>query len=457
MHERDAFITFINQLKAVSPTITDEQRKGFLRLGVQQHGLTVEEAMNILNAAGLTIGERIDYFEVLGISIDEIQRIDELAIVNRVEIAHKQLYAASLRAGGRPRSDGRSEDQWRTLLNQARDTLIEPQKRNAYLDTLLSESDRFESAMDDSPQVITETQSTEADTDEPAIPEVDTLPGKQNDQTVIPDSIQLITDVPDDMSLIPAGEFRMGSNDEEANDDEQPVHTVFLDAFLIDKYPVTNEQFKGFVDKNPQWRKPVKWYELGKTGAAYISKEFHDGYYLHHWNTHNYLKEHTNHPVVHISWYAALAYAQWVGKRLPTEAEWEKAARGGLVGKKYPWGDIIDSTKANFGSNVGSTIDVGNYLPNGYDVFDITGNVSEWCLDEFDREFYRFSNKHNPVSGGNIVNMVKDFTKSKASRVIRGGSWYSAEHKARVSNRDGLSPRITNRIVGFRCVKPITT
>ena len=129
MRERDAFITFINQLKAVSPTITDEQRKGFLRLGVQQHGLTIDETMNILNAAGLTIGERIDYFEVLGFSIDEIQRLDELAIVNRVEIAHKKLYAASLRAGGRPRADGRSEEQWRTLLNQARDVLVDAEKR----------------------------------------------------------------------------------------------------------------------------------------------------------------------------------------------------------------------------------------------------------------------------------------------------------------------------------------
>ncbi len=111
MRERDAFITFINQLKAVSPTITDEQRKGFLRLGVQQHGLTIDETMNILNAAGLTIGERIDYFEVLGFSIDEIQRLDELTIVNRVEVAHKKLYASSLRAGGRPRADGKTEEQ----------------------------------------------------------------------------------------------------------------------------------------------------------------------------------------------------------------------------------------------------------------------------------------------------------------------------------------------------------
>ncbi len=129
MASRDEFIAIVDALKIASPTITDEQRKGFLRLGVQQHGLTVDEATYILNAAGLTIGERIDYFEVLGFSIDEIQRLDELAIVNRVEIAHKKLYAASLRAGGRPRADGRSEEQWRTLLNQARDVLVDAEKR----------------------------------------------------------------------------------------------------------------------------------------------------------------------------------------------------------------------------------------------------------------------------------------------------------------------------------------
>ncbi len=168
-------------------------------------------------------------------------------------------------------------------------------------------------------------------------------------------------------------------------------------------------------------------------------------------------REHANHPVVHISWYAAVAYSQWVGKRLPTEAEWEKAARGGLVGKKYPWGDLIDSTKANFDRNIGTTTVVGKYPPNEYDVFDLTGNVSEWCIDEWDREFYISSESYNPVSGGSIDSITKDFTKSKTSRVIRGGSWYSAEHKARVSNRDGLTPWITNRIIGFRCVKPITT
>ncbi len=251
MRERDTFIVFINQLKAVSPTITDEQRKGFLRLGVQQHGLTIDETMNILNAAGLTIGERIDYFEVLGFSIDEIQRLDELTIANRVEVAHKRLYTASLRAGGRPRADGRTEEQWRTILNQARDTLIDPQKRKAYLDTFLSEGDTFETPADDIQQINTESQPTEPNTAESAIPEENTLPARQNVQTATPESIQLIVDVPDNMTLIPAGEFRMGSNEEKANEREKPAHTVYTDTFCIDKYLVTNAQYKEFIDANP--------------------------------------------------------------------------------------------------------------------------------------------------------------------------------------------------------------
>ena len=428
MREHEAFIAFINQLKIASPTITDEQRKGFLRLGVQQHGLTIDEATYILNAAGLTIGEQINYFEVLGFSIDEIQRLDELAIANRVEVAHKKLYAASLRAGGRPRADGRSEEQWRTLLNQARDVLIDAEKRQEHI-ALLQNS---------------------------AIPSIETLSEINNtasEQTQSVSEEQQTPSIPlekDDMVLIPAGEFQMGSNDAEANDNEQPVHNVFLDAFFIDKYPVTNSKFKEFVEANPRWR------NLGWMSSSYIRK-YRDNDYLKNWFKGNYPKGTGDRPVNWVSWYAAMAYSQWVGKRLPTEAEWEKAARGGLIGQRYPWGNEIIERNANFGKRVGETTPIGKYPPNGYGICDITGNVSEWCLDEWDREFYISSKSHNPVSGGSIENISKDFTKSKTSRVIRGGSWYSAENEVRVSSRGWLTPWKTNSIVGFRCVKPITT
>ena len=132
--------------------------------------------------------------------------------------------------------------------------------------------------------------------------------------------------------LIPAGEFQMGSDSGEP--DEKPVHTVYVDAFYIDVYAVTSADYKKFVDANPQWQKDS------------IPEKYHDGDYLALWEKNDYPKEKADHPVIYVTWYAAMAYAQWSGKRLPTEAEWEKAARGGLVGKKYPWGDTEDITKA---------------------------------------------------------------------------------------------------------------
>ena len=104
MSKHKEFIAFLNTLKTASPTITAEQRKGFLRLGVQQHGLTVEEATHIFDASGIVIGERVNYFEVLGFSITEIQNLNDTTIVSRVAAAHKSLYSASLKAGGRPRA-----------------------------------------------------------------------------------------------------------------------------------------------------------------------------------------------------------------------------------------------------------------------------------------------------------------------------------------------------------------
>ncbi|MYB93643.1 formylglycine-generating enzyme family protein [Candidatus Poribacteria bacterium] len=245
---------------------------------------------------------------------------------------------------------------------------------------------------------------------------------------------------PEGMVLIPAGKFQMGSDSDEAMDNERPVHTVYIDAFYIDKHEVTNAQYKKFVDANPQWQKDS------------IQDVYHNGDYLASWNGNNYPKGKDDHPVVFISWHAAMAYAKWAGKRLPTEAEWEKAARGRRIDQKYPWGNSIDIRKTNYGGFVGNTTPVGKYPPNGYGVFDMAGNVKEWCLDKFENNFYKISPSHNPVSGENVM----DLTHTKGFRVLRGGSWSSPARSSLVFHRFGWAPSGAFSQNGFRCVKVVS-
>ena len=230
---------------------------------------------------------------------------------------------------------------------------------------------------------------------------------------------------PEGMVLIPAGEFEMGSNDGPNN--EQPVHTVYVDAFYMDKYEVTNLDYKKFVLANPQWQKDR------------IRKALHNGMYLHHWTGNNYPTGKANHPVTYVNWYAAMAYAKWAGKRLPTEAEWEKAARGGKSGLKYPWGNTISRDRANYNKYVGDTTAVGKYLANGYGLYDMAGNVWEWCLDAYDENFYFSSPPRNPLSDVNTLSnanlIIDDHTNVKGSP---RAAWrllvpYSAKRAGRLS------------------------
>ena len=132
-------LQFIRTLRAASPTITDKQHIGLLRQAVQEYGLSLENAKQILKASGLVIGESVNYFEVLEISVEDIQNLTESVIAARADTAHKKSYRASLNAGGRIRPDGKTEEQWRTILNQARDTLKDPQKRRTHIATLETE------------------------------------------------------------------------------------------------------------------------------------------------------------------------------------------------------------------------------------------------------------------------------------------------------------------------------
>ncbi len=245
------------------------------------------------------------------------------------------------------------------------------------------------------------------------------------------------------MVLIPAGEFQMGSND--GDSDEKPVHAVYLDAYYIDAYEVTNAQFKKFLEANPQWRKDR------------IDRKYHDGDYLKDWNGIDYPIDKIDHPVVGVSWYAAAAYAQWVQKRLPTEAQWEKAARGGLVGKQYPWGDAISHDDANYDGIGGrdkwnGTSPVGSFPANGYGLYDMAGNVWEWCADEYEEGYYSKSPKSNPTGPGISVQFVNDgFTSVKERCVVRGGAWLNC-CDVRCAYRLSLKPSSTYVNIGFRCL-----
>ena len=255
-----------------------------------------------------------------------------------------------------------------------------------------------------------------------------------------------IPPAPEGMVLIPAGEFRMGSNS--GGSDEKPIHSVYVDAFYMDKYEVTNEQYAEFLNaKGKHAEAGNRWYNIGHNIARieYVNRVYRvkAGY--------------AKHPVTVVSWYGAMAYAEWAGKRLPTEAEWEKAARGSLAGLKYPWGNSIDSTRANYGGNIGDTTAVGKYQANGYGLYDMIGNVLEWCLDEFNRGFYAISPSQNPIAGANSIEwVINNWTGVKTDRVMRGGSWNTIEVGVRVANRAVYVPTYANYFCGFRCVRAVS-
>ena len=231
------------------------------------------------------------------------------------------------------------------------------------------------------------------------------------------------------MALIPAGKLEIGN----------------VNAFYIHTYPATNLEYQQFLLENPQWQK-----------LHIIKDRFHDGDYLKHWNGNNYPEGKANHPVVYVSWFAAVAYALWVGKRLSTEVEWEYAPRGGLANQNYPWGDTSDNTKANYDRIVGDTTSVGKYPPNGYGLYDITGNVWEWCLDLYDDDFFFATPRKNPRAGTNEIGwLTANFTDIETIpiRVLRDGGWSATEKGICVTNRLLLAPTNTIYDYGFRCAQ----
>jgi sulfatase modifying factor 1 len=242
-----------------------------------------------------------------------------------------------------------------------------------------------------------------------------------------------------DVSEIPRFQKVFGIDSAQLFQDETPRHGVTVQDFYLDVYPVTNAQFKKFVLANPQWA-PGK-----------VPPELDNGNYLKHWQTGSALAE-ADHPVVNINWYAAVAYCQWAGKRLPTEAEWEYAARGGkqIV---FPWGnEAVDRTRANYsGSGLHATTPVGSYAANRLGIFDMAGNVWEFVADEY--RGYPAAALHDLVSGGDRFGGGASFLKVRTRRVIRGGSYDGHPVNLWVEYRDSHPPNGSQGFVGFRCAK----
>jgi len=235
-----------------------------------------------------------------------------------------------------------------------------------------------------------------------------------------------------DMVIIQGGTFWRGSND--GNRDEQPHHQIHISSFAIDIHPVTNEQFVRFLEamggeKDCNHNDIIKLKESRiKRTSGKVSIE--SGY--------------AKHPVAGVTWYGAVAYAKWVGKRLPTEAEWEVAAKGGIDDALYPSGDDIEKTQANFFSS--DTTPAMSYSPNGYGMYDMAGNVYEWCQDWYGYNYYETSNQEPENPCGPLQGEY---------RVLRGGCWKSLKEDLRCSRRHRNNPRTANSTYGFRCVADV--
>ena len=299
----------------------------------------------------------------------------------------------------------------------------------------------------------------------------------------------------------------MGSTNKESRDTEEkwglregllesetPQHIVYLNAFYIDKYEVTNAQYQKFVDETghrvpvvPTKEEVIAALQSERSELGEESEEISD------WQINATIQELTrtlspwawkdgtyppgksNHPVVLVNWYDAQAYANWAGKRLPTEAEWEKSARG-ADGRFYPWGNNWDGTRCNSAERIAlkplptlqaslrwfddewknlapikraqnTTVPVGSYRKgrSPYGVHDMAGNVFEWCADWYDKDYYSYSPKRNPQG-----------PKNGNTCVLRGGSWNYPGFKLRSTYRNRHAPSIGGSPNGFRCVMDVS-
>jgi formylglycine-generating enzyme len=280
------------------------------------------------------------------------------------------------------------------------------------------------------------------------------------------------------MVPIPAGIFLMGTDGNYGfpADGEGPAHPVELKAFHLDATCVTNERFSAFVNatgyKTDSERFGWSFVFQGQLSPALLAKSVRSTVLGSEWwrrvegatwrhpeGPGSNVKQRWAHPVVHVSWLDATAYAQWAGKRLPTEAEWEYAARGGLVQQRFPWGDDLEPggrhmmnvwqgvfpTHNTEADGFYGTAPARSYRANGYGLYQMTGNVWEWCADWFDPGYYRSSERINPTGPA-----------SGERRVMRGGSFLchaSYCNRYRTDARSSNTPDSATGNLGFRCAR----
>lgn len=295
----------------------------------------------------------------------------------------------------------------------------------------------------------------------------------------------------DEMIWIPSGTFWMGS-DERGMPDTKPWHQVTVDGFWMDRAPITNIEFSEFVKEtgyvttaekrlDPKQYPGARLQDLEPAGIVFVQTEgpvdltkplnwwklIRGASWEHPEGPHTNIENLSDHPVVHVSYEDAQAYAKWKGKRLPTEAEWEYAARGGLEKKKYVWGDeklpegkwMANIWQGKFPYDNSAedgfmgTSPVKHYPPNGYGLYDMSGNVWEWCSDWYDAKYYSVSPSKNPQGP------EKSYDPNEpriAKRVLRGGSFLCCDQYCRryvPGGRGKNSPDSGTSNIGFRCVK----
>lgn len=310
----------------------------------------------------------------------------------------------------------------------------------------------------------------------------------------------------ENMVLIPPGTFTMGGKSEEANLNEFPAHEVFVSSFYMDRTEVTNQQFAQFVEATNYItiaERQVSWEEIKKqlpantprpadsllAPGSLVFKQTNEPVSLEDYSQWwewvigacwkfpeglgSSIEERMNHPVVHIAWDDAKAYAKWAGKRLPTEAEWEWASMGSNTEAKYPWGNesVEQATdKANFWQGkfpyqnyvldgFEGTAPIKSYQPNGFGLYDMAGNVWEWCEDKYDVDAYKKDAIKGIIKDPKGSTMYNDPSEPNAPKhVIRGGSFLCNDSYCsgyRVSRRMNSSKDSGFNHTGFRCVKDL--